>query len=494
MTSDKRLMQGIVDTKVSKNVVLKGSCDVIRYVSGIVRSGWNIRRDGYSDVLSGGFDIPLFYRDGLPNRFNTFSRVYRSVVPNRLKIEKGHLFCLVNQYDSEREVLSGLWFNRFSLSEPFQDTTKAIHDRIRFPTGSGLWSGLFDLVPMRPDCLGNRYASITEFPHSKITGRFSSSLGNIRSKNLCRWDSLRYWTKDRLSGTYVSSRPFQDRLRCRPDAIFSRSEIPGLTALLVSGRYDINRLRLLLYGSRFDCIIALQPQVRRHFLYDSRDRTFEFTLDTRRCDRQSFVRPGWRILATNITTGESFDLGFVDTETPTLKDVSLPDGDYEIFVLSSSLFWKDCLDRTVRTISVRPGEEVTPLPTIYNLRSAVLDGVTTIRWSANRSDDCVFGVWYDSQSPVNVARPPDTTVWYYASQTEYVTTFYQNAPAYVAVTAIRTGNEPETGKVHELYLDWSSVPPRRPDDVMVLNVPLPAIDSAIEQRHEDDPFWTMWDG
>jgi len=199
----------------------------------------------------------------------------------------------------------------------------------------------------------------------------------------------------------------------------------------------------------------------------------------------SVVKPGWRIVAKNIVTNESFVLGFIDsdTETPVLEDVFLPDGDYEVSVLTSSLFWKDCMDRTVRTISVRPSEEVTPLPTIYNLRSAVLDGVTTIRWSANQSDidGCVFGVWYDSQSPVDTNRSPDSTVWYFSSQTEYATTFYQNAPAWVAVAAMRTGNEPEIGKVHELYLDWSNVPPRRPDDVIVLNEVLPAIDPNIAE-------------
>lgn len=213
---------------------------------------------------------------------------------------------------------------------------------------------------------------------------------------------------------------------------------------------------------------------------------------------QALVHSGWRVVAKNIETEEVFDLGFVDAnaENPALEGVFLPDGDYEVSVLTSSLFWKDCLDREIRTISVRPGIEVTPLPTIYNLRSAVSEGVTIIRWSANRSEleDCVFGVWYDSQSPVDTNRPPDSTVWYFSSQTEYATTFSQNAPAWVAIAAMRTGNESETGKVHELYLDWSSVPPRAPDDVVVLDVPLKPFDETVETRHEDDPFWSLWNG
>jgi hypothetical protein len=139
---------------------------------------------------------------------------------------------------------------------------------------------------------------------------------------------------------------------------------------------------------------------------------------------------------------------------------------------------------------------ISPLPTIYNFRSAILNGVTTIHWSANQSelDDCVFGVWYSSDSPVDTNRPPDTTVWYFSSQIEYATTFYQNAPAYAAVAAMRTGNEPETGNVHELSLEWSDVPPYRPDDVVLLDKPLSAIDGTIEKRREDDQMWTMWCG
>ena len=72
-------------------------------------------------------------------------------------------------------------------------------------------------------------------------------------------------------------------------------------------------------------------------------------------------------------------------------------------------------------------------------------------------------------------------------------TFFQNAPAYVAVAAMRNGNG-ETGKVHELYLDWNSVPPRRPDDVTVLNASRKAADAPAGNRDEDDPFSTMWDG
>ena len=66
--------------------------------------------------------------------------------------------------------------------------------------------------------------------------------------------------------------------------------------------------------------------------------------------------------------------------------------------------------------------------------------------------------------------------------TEYQTSFSQNAPAYVAIASIRPGNETEKGKVHQIYLDWSNIPPRAPDDVMVLPEVLPAFDPEITER------------
>ena len=55
-------------------------------------------------------------------------------------------------------------------------------------------------------------------------------------------------------------------------------------------------------------------------------------------------------------------------------------------------------------------------------------------------------------------------------------------------------NGDELGKVHELYLDWSNVPPHRPDDVLVLAAPLPVVDKTIEQRQEDGEIWSLWGG
>ncbi len=173
-----------------------------------------------------------------------------------------------------------------------------------------------------------------------------------------------------------------------------------------------------------------------------------------------------------------------------MENIAFPDGEYEISVLTSLLFWKDTSDLNVRTIVVGPDAEISPLPTIYNLRSSVQRGTTIIQWSAAKSEveDCLFGVWYSSESPVDTNRSPDTTVWYSSAMTEYQTSFEQNAPAYVAVAAVRPGNEMEKGKAHELYLDWSNITPRAPNDVMVLPEAFPAIDPEITERilEEDD--------
>ncbi len=217
--------------------------------------------------------------------------------------------------------------------------------------------------------------------------------------------------------------------------------------------------------------------------------------------RQALVSPGWRILAKNIVTEEVYNLGFLTSEHNSLENVYLPDGDYEISVLTSSLFWKDATDFDVKLISIRPGEEISPLPTIYNLRSSISQGETTIYWSANRSEvsDCVFGVWYSSHSPVPIDGQPSETVWYSPEMTEYQTSFRQNAPCYVAVAAMRTGEDlpsrreyTEIGPVKELFLDWKSTPPRCPDDIVVLDSPLPIYDPEVFTLHQDEPSMTLW--
>lgn len=211
---------------------------------------------------------------------------------------------------------------------------------------------------------------------------------------------------------------------------------------------------------------------------------------------RSLVQGGWRIVAKNLETEQSLELGFINEDDPTrtLENVVLPDGNYEISVLTSSLYWKDTRDNNIRTISIRQDEEISPLPVIHNLRSSVSLGERTILWSASvgELDECLFGIWYSSESPVDTNRPPDATVWYSSFMTEYQTSFDQNAPAYVAVAALRPGNESEKGKVHELYLHWESTPPRAPEDVIVLVEPLPVFDTAMAERNVNNDNVSIW--
>lgn len=204
---------------------------------------------------------------------------------------------------------------------------------------------------------------------------------------------------------------------------------------------------------------------------------------------RSLVQGGWRILAKNLETDEVIEIGFIEANDKirTLENISLPDGDYEISVLTSSLFWKDSMDGNIRTISVGPGEEISPLPVIYNLRSSISLGTRTIQWSASQReiDECVFGIWYSNESPIDTNRTPDATVWYDRSMSEYQTVFAQKAPAWVAVAAIHSDNS-EKGKTHELFLDWSNTVPRPPDDVMVLHEPLSAVDTNVLERSSEN--------
>jgi len=329
-----------------------------------------------------------------------------------------------------------------------------------------------------------------------------------------RFDSI----LDRRIELIANRRDCRSLQQYRQPAIFSCINTIG--TILVKSRYDIRgkqflALRglwvafniacrercaflfdqLLWFGDRitlrFDAI-PFEHLAKQSFRWDRRKKEFaghSFAW-------QSFVRPGWRVLAKNIETDMSHDLGFIDADQPerSLANIFLPDGEYEISVLTSSLFWQDCFDQTIRTISVRPNVTVSPLPLVYNLRSSIGEGMTTIRWSANPSEvaDCVFGIWYSSESPVDVARPPDNTVWYSNTMTEHQTAFQQNAPAYIAVAPIRTGDQSETGIVKELYLDWNSIPPRPPDDVVLLNRPLSAIDTEIVESHSDEPSLSLW--
>ncbi|GHT46372.1 hypothetical protein FACS189454_07420 [Planctomycetales bacterium] len=124
---------------------------------------------------------------------------------------------------------------------------------------------------------------------------------------------------------------------------------------------------------------------------------------------RAFVRPGWKLLAKNIITDERFELGFIEADTSelVLPDVFLPNGGYEISVLTSSLFWKDAYAPTGHFLNVCDDNECLALPQIYHLRSSVSRGRTTVQWSATPSgdEDCLFMLWYSSDVPVDPQQP-----------------------------------------------------------------------------------------
>jgi hypothetical protein len=290
------------------------------------------------------------------------------------------------------------------------------------------------------------------------------SLQNSIGKN--RYDVISPVGAERVASSYDSLR-YSFVKNTNKFQIYS-DYVAGFRYGYFPARFHIENSASGFLPIRFD----VMPQDFRALFYDRFDSTGRgFYQHPAR--KQAFVKPGWRIIAKDILTNEIHDLGFIDAESSNhaIEDVFLPDGEYEVSVLTSSLGWKEASDFNVRWLTIKAGEEVSPLPTIYNLRSSISQGETTIHWSAGKSDidDCVFGIWYFSTSPVPTDGPPSETVWYFSELTEYQTSFKQLAPCYVAVAAMRPGNEPEIGKVHELYLDWKSTPPRPPDDVIVID-------------------------
>ncbi len=333
----------------------------------------------------------------------------------------------------------------------------------------------FETMPQRIDAFGYRGGGAFSFDYDFL----------IWQKNGIRqaWDAVDFWNAPRRTGV-AWRHDLLVAVRGKQCGCFDSLLVLNPSARFVFG-YDILKLYRERICPRWDAI-PCDFLARQNILFDAN--RYEYAALPIR--RQSLVRPGWRILARNIETENLIELGFIDAdrEDRSLSDILLPDGLYEISVSTSSLFWKDARDHTLRTIAVGSATEITPLPTIHDLRSSVRLGTTYIEWSAARSelDDCVFGIWYGLESPVSTDRPPNATIWYSPSMTEYQTTFSQREPAWVAVAAIKPGNETEKGKVHELYLDWSNIPPRAPDDVVILSEPLPVFDAEILERPIED--------
>ena len=243
----------------------------------------------------------------------------------------------------------------------------------------------------------------------------------------------------------------------------------------VSGRFDCRSTTLARISNRFHAI----PQEWKAAIAGRFD-AFDIYTAAVPIHKQAFVKPGWRILIRNTETNEQRDLGFIEHDVidKSINDVDLADGDYEITLLHSSLFWKEARDRVVRNVTIRSGEEpVLGLPPVLNLTSQVSDGITTISWSSNSGDyhDCEFGIWFAETPPVVTFREPDQRVIYSAFDVDYSVKIMQAYPLWCVVMAIKGSMR---GPATEVYLEWSSDSPRRPDDQMAFDV---FLDEKLQQ-------------
>ncbi len=187
----------------------------------------------------------------------------------------------------------------------------------------------------------------------------------------------------------------------------------------------------------------------------------------------AMTRPGWSLHARDTATGQTTDLGFIDSEREAsppgdapakeLTNIPLPDGIYEIEVRPHALLWPDTRSRPVITLTASDqGGGNTGLPVIQNLHRTIEDGFSIIRWQvaeeANHAG-LAFGIWFDVSQPVDTNRPPDRLVAYYPQIGSYRTSYAQTADSAVAIAAI-VGTE--KGEVAEAALPWSLTPPTSP--------------------------------
>ncbi len=312
----------------------------------------------------------------------------------------------------------------------------------------------YDATPLYREFVPNRFDALRERFEQKygVPARFDVP-ESARTGMAARFDSLR-WITQKCVNRFDASIPVTRTGGCM------RFDAQGLLLKRVPGRFQaIPQEWKALVPNRFDALETVLSGIPLH--------------------RQAFVKPGWRILLRNVDTNERRDLGFMEQDTldRSITDVELPDGDYEITILTSSLFWRDTVDRAVRNVMIRSGEEpVIGLPAVLNLTSEVADGVTTLAWASEIADfeDCAFGLWFAEFPPVVVFREPDQIVEYTASAAEYQLKIRQNTPLWCVVMATK-GNL--RGPASEIFLDWGNGLPRRPDDQMAFDV---FIDEKLE--------------
>jgi len=375
--------------------------------------------------ISSRFDAHPMYRDGLAVRFDS------------IMVDRNACFCC-----------------RFDIGGQFRD---GLGNRFDSETHSGKTSVniIFDATPILREILPGRRDALRDYPDNNvcIPVRFDAPIMG-RAAAVSRFDAC--W----LVRQFIYNR-FDAYVKMLETGVPGRFDSRSNTRSRISNRFHaIPQEWKAKIAGRFDAFDLLLVAVPIH--------------------KQAFVPPGWRILIRNTETNEQRDLGFIasDAAEKTIKDVDLPDGDYEITLLHSSLFWKDALDRVVRNVSIRSNEEpVLGLPPVLNLTSEVKDGVTVISWSSHSGDyeDCEFGLWFDDTPPVTTLREPDQYTTYTAFDVDYSVRITQSYPLWCVVMAVK-GNM--RGPAIEIYLAWSNDTPRRPDDQMAFDV---FVDEKLQQ-------------
>jgi len=330
-----------------------------------------------SSIFNLKFDVVPFHRDVVSAQHDAIAfRNNQQTIRGQIDIRAVQLELQRNRFDSFRiGGIPQIYATRFTAAARQTARFRNRFDIIRFDKPGSFCVNRFDAYILQNTKLSLLWDAVNDYPYG--VGRLAFSYDS-------RWAYLfRISNRFQIISDYVAK--------------INHGRFPA--------RFHIGKPAEGFLPIRFDCV---PPGLEACFYnrFDSIGRGF-YTHPAR---KQAFVRPGWRIIAKNILTDEVLDLGFIDTESDNLalEGIFLPDGDYEISVLTSSLFWKDASDFDVRLLSIRPGEEVSSLPTIYNLRSSISQGETPIYWSASPSDttDCVFGVWYDSNSPVSTEKHP----------------------------------------------------------------------------------------
>jgi len=393
--------------------------------------------------ISSRFDAHPMYRDGLAVLFG-------SVMDDRNA-------CFCNQFD-----IGGKFWD--ALGVRFDSETHG---------GKTSCNIIFDATPTFREIISARRDHLRDHPDNNacIPVRFDAPVTG-RVTAVSRFDA--YW----LNKQFIYN---------RFDAYVKMLEAG------VPGRFDIQSNILSRISNRFHAI----PQEWKAQIAGRFD-AFEIYTVAVPIHKQAFVQPGRRVLIRNTETDEQRDLGFIafDATERAINDVDLPDGDYEITLLYSSLFWNDARDRVVRNVSIRSNEDpVLGLPPVLNLMSEVSDGITTISWSSNSGDyeNCEFGLWFAETPPVVTFREPDQRMAYTAFDVDYSVRITQAYPLWCVVMAVK-GNM--RGPANEIYLEWSSASPRRPDDQMAFDV---FIDEKLHQlkyasRQIEDVNWDTTKG